>query len=95
MKIFLTNTFKRSAKKLHRKQLTELEQAISQLQKDPLLGELKTGDLAQVRVFKFHLTRQLVLLAYNYDEAKDELMLLSFASHENFYDKLKKQIRSS
>ena len=92
MKIFLTNTFKRAAKKLHRNQISTLEDAIDELQNNPLLGDLKIGDLAGVRVYKFHIQQQLILLAYNYNELADELMLLSFASHENFYENLKKQM---
>lgn len=92
MKVLLTHTFKRMAKKLHRNQVTIVEEAIQQIQNNPLLGESKIGDLAGVRVYKFRLQQQLTLLAYTYDEQKDELTLLSFAPHENFYDNLKNQI---
>jgi mRNA interferase RelE/StbE len=92
MKILLTNSFKRASKKLHRNQITFLEEAIKTIQIQPLAGELKIGDLAGVRVYKFRIFHQLILLAYTYDEKSDTLNLLSFASHENFYDDLKKQI---
>lgn len=92
MKVLLTSTFKRAAKKLHQNQITILEDAIEELQENPLIGELKIGDLAGVRVYKFYIQRQLILLAYTYNELANELVLLSFASHENFYKNLKKQI---
>ena len=93
MNIFLTTTFKRAAKKCHRNQIIKLEEAIAQLQTNPFLGDLKQGDLAGVRVHKFTLISQLVLLAYTYDEQNNELCLLSFAPHENFYQNLKIQLK--
>lgn len=90
--ILLTNSFKRAAKKLHRNQIPELEEAIDAIQKDPTLGELKVGDLAGVMVYKFRISNQLVLLAYIYNEQKNEITLISLAPHENFYDDLKKQL---
>ncbi len=89
MKTKVTSTFKRFAKKLHRNQITLLETAISDIQKEPTLGDLKVGDLAGVRVYKFHILHQLILLAYTYDDSSDELVLVSFGPHENFYSNLK------
>lgn len=90
MKVFITNTFKRAAKKVSRDQITTIEETIKKIQTNPNIGELKVGDLAGVRVYKFRMTHQLVLLVYTYDDAKKEITLLAFASHENFYKKLKK-----
>jgi len=89
MKTRVTTTFKRVAKKLHQNQIALLEKAIAAIQKEPDLGELKVGDLAGVRVYKFHMLHQLILLAYTYDESTDELILVSFGPHENFYANLK------
>lgn len=91
-KILSTTTFKRAAKKLHRNQTSILDEAIQQLQNNPMLGELKIGDLSGVRVYKFYILHQLILLAYTYNEQNNELILLSFAPHENFYENLKKKI---
>ena len=90
MKVFITNTFKRAARKLHRNQVVVLEDAIKKIKSNPGIGEFKVGDLAGVRVYKFHILKQLVLLAYIYDEMQREITLLAFSSHENFYDKLKR-----
>lgn len=95
MKILLTNNFKRASKKLHRSQIPVLEKAIQEIQNNPMIGDLKVGDLAEVRVYKFRILHQLILLAYTYDEQEDQIILLHFAPHENFYDKLKNQIKNS
>jgi len=89
MNIKITNAFKKSAKKLMRNQIEIVEDAIDEIAKDPEIGELKKGDLAGIRVYKFHLHKQLMLLAYQH--SKKELTLLSLSSHENFYRDLKRQ----
>jgi hypothetical protein len=94
MKVLITNTFKRATRKLHSNQIAELEKAIEQIRKNPTIGESKTGDLAGIRVHKFHMVHQLILLAYIYIEHTKSITLLSLASHENFYENLKKQIKS-
>lgn len=97
MKILQTNAFKKSVKKLHRNQKIVLEDAIQTIQTNPLIGELKKGDLADVRVYKFHIHRQHVLLAYIYEENETNplLILLALSPHENFYEGLKRQIKNS
>lgn len=88
MKIKITNTFKKATKKLMRNQITFLEDAIDEVIKNPEMGVMKSGDLAGVRVYKFTLHNQEILLAYYVD--KNELTFLSFGSHENFYRNLKR-----
>lgn len=94
MKIFTTNNFKRAAKKLYRNQIPALEDAISDIQNNPDSGELKIGDLAGVRVYKFNILHQLILLAYTYNEIANELTLVSLASYANFYENLKKRLKA-
>lgn len=89
MRILITNTFKRAAKKLHRNQVTILEEVIKELSADPEIGSLKLGDLTGIRVYKFHLQHQLTLLAYIYNELRKEITLLSLSPHGNFYKNLK------
>lgn len=93
MRILQTSTFSRVAKKLHKNQVPALKEAIESIEQNPLAGDLKVGDLAGVRIYKFHILHQFILLAYTYEEKVDQLTLLSFAPHENFYDVLKKQIK--
>lgn len=93
MNILETNTFSKAIKKLHPNQIVELKKAIQEIKKSPQTGEMKKGDLAGVRVYKFHFHHQLVLLAYTYESNKRgcTLTLLDISSHENFYTNLKKQ----
>lgn len=90
MRVLFTNTFERAAKKLQRKQITQLEDAIDDIIKNPLIGELKKGDLSQVYVHKFRINKQLTLIAYTYNQTSKIITLLSLGSHENFYRDLKK-----
>jgi len=92
MKIVMTSTFKKAAKKLHRNQIAVLEKTIDKIIHEPNLGELKIGDLAGVRVYKFSIHHQLKLLVYRHNEKPAPITLLAIAPHENFYANLKKQI---
>lgn len=89
MQIFQTNTFKKAYKKLHENQLKAVNEAIRDIMKDPKLGILKKGDLNTVRVYKFKISTQLMLLAYSFEEHTLILTLLTLGSHENFYRNLK------
>lgn len=89
-KIIVTNAFKKSAKKLMRNQIEIVEDAIEAIAKDPEIGELKKGDLAGIRVYKFYIHKQLMLLGYHC--LGKELALLSLSTHENFYRDLKKRL---
>jgi mRNA-degrading endonuclease RelE of RelBE toxin-antitoxin system len=90
MNIQQTPHFAKTFKKLHRKEQKILEQAIKDVAETPDLGRSKTGDIAGVRVHKFMLNNQRVLLAYKYADATDSILLLEFGPHENFYRDLKK-----
>lgn len=57
--------------------------------KDPKLGEQKKGDLAFLRVYKFKMAKQLMLLGYSYQDKAIVLELIALNSHENFYRDLK------
>jgi len=91
MKILQSNSFKKAIKKLHRNQIPELKKAIEKIANNPLIGDMKRGDLAGVRVYKFHVHPQLVLLAYLYEEKGALLNLIDVSSHENFYTALKRE----
>ena len=90
MKILQTNLFRKSVKKFHKNQKKYLDKAVRKIIDDPNLGEAKTGDLAGIRVYKFQILTQFILLAYIYDNKKIILILLTFGTHENFYRDLKK-----
>ena len=91
MLIQQTRTFKNTIKKLHNNQKHELNLAIKEIIKNPLVGQVKKGDLSEVRVHKFKMLTQLTLLAYVYNEQKRTIVLLALGTHENFYSKLKRK----
>ncbi len=55
----------------------------------PECGEAKKGDLLGVRVYKFKLNKQQILLSYEVKEKA--IYLLTFGPHENFYRDLKRK----
>jgi mRNA-degrading endonuclease RelE of RelBE toxin-antitoxin system len=91
MKVLQTPTFERKYKKLNRNELGLLNEAIDAVIDNPQIGELKRGDLGDIRVYKARTGRREVLLAYL--SAGNSLKLLDFGSHENFYRELKRRLR--
>lgn len=90
MRLLITATFAKATKKLHTPQKLELDAALKQIAKDPIIGEEKVGDLLGVYVYKFRLSQQQVLLAYRIVD-QESIKLLTFGPHENFYRDLKRQ----
>lgn len=87
--VYLSPAFARKIKKLKKQEKKGLDDAVLDILNDPSIGEAKVGDLAGVFVHKFKINkRQLILLSYSYNE--EEINLLTFGSHENFYRDLKK-----
>ena len=85
-----TQTFARQIKKLHKNQKLDLDKAIHVIMENPNIGETKKGDLNGIVVYKFFMTNQLTLLAYEFFEQQLQLHLLTLGSHENFYRDLKR-----
>jgi mRNA interferase RelE/StbE len=83
--------FARQKKKLHKKQIKDLDKGVKSIYQHPDIGVAKTGDLQGVRVFKFKSQNQQLLLAYEIVESI--LYLYTFGSHENFYRALKKYLK--
>ena len=93
LKILVTPSFARIAKKLHAKDKKIMDQAVNDIADDPTLGEEKKGDLSGVFVHKFKLNNQETLLAYRLNpdkRAPEEIVLLAVGPHENFYLQLKR-----
>ena len=90
MKVQVTPRFERSVKKLHPNEDLSLNQAIRAIANNPLAGEAKKGDLARIRVYKYNHSQQQLLLAYMVDVANDQIILMGYGTHENFYRDLKK-----
>lgn len=88
MRILVTPTFERAARKLHRQQKADLDAAVRAVAGDTEIGEAKVGDLAGIRIYKFRMTNQLRLLSYRVLD-ENSIKLLTVGPHENFYRDLK------
>ena len=88
VQVHQSTLFRRTYKRLHPNQKADVDNAITEIIKDPTVGEPKKGDLAGVFVYKFKSNGQLTLLAYEYDAVSRLLLLLG--SHQNFYRTLKR-----
>lgn len=80
--------FKKAFKKLHVNQKEDVKNAIKDIIKNPALGSAKKGDLSGVYVYKFKISNQEYLLAYEW--IPEERILLALGVHENFYRNLKR-----
>ena len=89
MRILTTPRFDRSVKKLHGQEKRALDNAINAVITDTDAGELKKGDLAGVRVYKYRLNAQQMLLAYAANKDEQVIILFGLGTHENFYRDLK------
>jgi mRNA-degrading endonuclease RelE of RelBE toxin-antitoxin system len=89
MRILTTPRFDRSVKKLHAQEKRALDDAIKAVITDTNIGELKKGDLTGVRVYKYRLNAQQMLLAYAANKDEQVIILLGLGTHENFYRDLK------
>ena len=84
------NRVKKNFPPLFRKKLNEIEDKIAT---SPSLGEEKKVDLRGIRVYKFKLFDQQILLAYQIDEDKKEVIFTAVGGHENFYRDLKEYLK--
>jgi len=90
--VLQTASFKKTLKKLKPNQKKALDQAVKLVMENPTLGELKKGNLAFLRVYKFKMNKQLTLLGYSFNDGTLTLELMALGSHENFYRDLQQRI---
>ena len=88
--IIQSPTFAKQKKKLKKSQINKLDEAVKTIMARPDIGDIKKGDLQGIRVYKYKVGTDLVLLAYEIDGST--LYLYSFGSHQNFYRKLSKYL---
>ena len=65
-----------------------LDEKIRKIVENPKIGQEKRGALKGVWVHKFHIEKQLFLLAYELEE--NVLRLIMAGSHENYFRNLTK-----
>ena len=88
MKIKATPSFDKAVKKLRVNGKKTVDDAVRAIMEKPTIGEAKKGDLLGVRVYKFKINKQEILLSYGV--GRDELLLIALGSHENFYRDMKR-----
>lgn len=91
MNVFQMPRFKKYVKKLPLHLQQVILDAVECVVANPDSGELKKGDLAGFRVYKFNMVRQLILMAYKVEN--DSVVLYMVGPHENFYKDLKKYLK--
>ena len=84
------NRIKKKFPFLFRKKLNDIEDKIAA---NPLIGEEKKVDIKGIRVHKFKLLDQQILLAYQVNKDKKEVIFVAVGGHENFYRDLKRYLR--
>lgn len=86
-----TPLFGRKVKKFKKTEKAALDEEVSRIISNPEIGEETKGDLQGVRVHKYRFSRREMLLAYS--ATKEEILLITIGSHENYYRDLKGYIR--
>ena len=88
IEVFQSGAFRRAYKKLHSNQKAAVDDAVTAIVPDSMVGEAKKGDLAGAYVYKFDCVGRLLLLAYECDP--ETRLLLLVGTQENFYRELKR-----
>lgn len=104
MKPNYKSPFSKFVKKAHKPLQLAIEDAVEEVCENPEAGEAKVGDLIGICVYKFKFNRQEYLVAYRPPSlearsqgASVELLIIDFYQvglHENFYDELKRYLKS-
>ena len=74
--VYESRRFEKALNKLPEIQLKIVEDEVDKIIENPEIGEIKKGDLSYLRVHKFKLNNQQVLLGYSWIEDKIEIHLL-------------------
>lgn len=90
-KVHASPLFGRKAKKLKKNEKRRLDEEVKRILENPDIGQEKKGDLQGVKVHKYKMGKQQILLAY--EASEDEILLLTFGSHENYYRDLKNYLK--
>ena len=91
IKVIASNQFLKFKKQAPPKLQIEIDKQVKAVLEDPAIGELKKGDLKEIRVLKFKYNQQQYLLSY--EMKADTLNLYILGGHENYYAKLKRYLR--
>ena len=89
-----TSRFSRLYKKLGKRQLVALHDAMDLVMKNPQTGQQKVGDLSNLYVFKYKLGSEDWLLGYTFQGGKKVITWHAIGQHENFYRDVKRNKKS-
>ena len=90
MIVSTTPRFDRAIKKISLAEKKTLDRAVKSIIAEPFKGEMKKGDLSGIQVIKFRHLQQQLLLAYSVSLDGNQLVLMGYGVHENFYRDLKR-----
>jgi mRNA-degrading endonuclease YafQ of YafQ-DinJ toxin-antitoxin module len=90
MIVSTTPRFDRAIKKISPAEKKTLDRAVKSIIAEPFKGEMKKGDLSGIQVIKFRHLQQQMLLAYSVSLDSNQLVLMGYGVHENFYRDLKR-----
>ena len=91
IEVYEARTFTKALTRLNDAQRDRVDDEIEKIIEDPEIGERKRGDLAHIRIHKFKMDANEVLLGYSWREEKLVIYLLYLGPHENFYRDAKKR----
>ncbi len=89
--IIQSPVFAKQKKKLNSQQIKDLDKVVKTIFSVPTVGDMKTGDLQGIQIYKFKSNNQQILLAY--EVVGSTLFLYTLGSHENFYRNLKRYLQ--
>ena len=89
-----TPRFSRLYKKLGKRFLLPLHEAMDQVLKNPKVGQQKVGDLSELFVLKYKVGSEEWLLGYSLNVGKRVITWHAIGHHENFYRDIKKSKKS-
>ena len=90
MILLTTPRFDRAIKKILPVEKKALDLAVKTVIANPLIGEMKTGNLSGIQVYKFRYLKEQMLLAYAVSLDRSRIVLMGYGVHENFYRDLKR-----
>ena len=90
MILLTTPRFDRAIKKILPVEKKALDLAVKTAIANPLIGEMKTGDLSGIQVYKFRYLKEQMLMAYAVSLDRSRIVLMGYGVHENFYRDLKR-----
>jgi mRNA-degrading endonuclease RelE of RelBE toxin-antitoxin system len=85
--------YNRIKKKLPPLLVKSINKAENEIAKNPSIGTQKHGDLKGLYVHKFKPFDQKLLLAYEVNNKKREVIFIAIGGHENFYRDLKQYLK--